>query len=51
VLASLTPGQIILMHVGSNPNDNSTLDADALPRVIDELRARGYGFVTIRAAM
>ena len=51
VLASLTPGQIILMHVGSNPNDNSTLDADALPLVIDELRARGYGFVTIRAAM
>lgn len=51
VLDNLTPGEIVLMHVGSNPNDGSTLDADALPRVIDELRARGYGFVTIRAAM
>jgi peptidoglycan/xylan/chitin deacetylase (PgdA/CDA1 family) len=51
VLDNLTPGEIVLMHVGSNPNDGSTLDADALPRVIDELQARGYGFVTIRAAM
>jgi peptidoglycan/xylan/chitin deacetylase (PgdA/CDA1 family) len=47
VLAALRPGEIVIMHVGSNPDDRSTLDADALSRIIDELRARGYGFVTI----
>jgi peptidoglycan-N-acetylglucosamine deacetylase len=37
------------MHVGSNPDDHLTLDAAALPRVISELRARGYSFVTLDA--
>ena len=32
VLGSLEPGEIVLMHCGSNPDDHSTLDADALPR-------------------
>ncbi len=49
VLASLRPGEIVLMHVGSNPDDHSMFDADALPQVISELRARGYGFVTLDA--
>ena len=49
VLGGLKPGEIVLMHVGSNPDDHSTLDADALPTVIKELRARGYGFVTLDA--
>lgn len=48
VLAALRPGEIVLMHVGSSP-DGSTLDAHALPRVISELRARGYSFVTLAA--
>jgi peptidoglycan/xylan/chitin deacetylase (PgdA/CDA1 family) len=47
VLATVTPGQIVLMHVGAHPTDGSTLDADALPRIIDELRSRGYTFVTL----
>jgi peptidoglycan/xylan/chitin deacetylase (PgdA/CDA1 family) len=47
VLANLRPGEIVLMHVGSHPTDGSTLDADALPTIIAELRQRGYGFVTI----
>jgi peptidoglycan/xylan/chitin deacetylase (PgdA/CDA1 family) len=47
VLDALQPGEIVIMHVGSNPDDGSTLDADALPRVIDEIRARGYTFVTV----
>ena len=34
VLGSLRPGEIVLMHCGSNPDDHSTLDADALPAVI-----------------
>ncbi len=49
VVNALTPGEIVLMHVGSNPDDGSTLDADALPRVISELKARGYSFVTVPA--
>lgn len=51
VLNTLRPGQIVLMHVGSHPGDRSTLDADALPRIITELRARGYSFVTVQPYM
>lgn len=47
VLAAAEPGAIVLMHVGSNPDDGSTLDADALPIVIRKLRARGFGFVRL----
>ena len=49
VLAAATPGEIVLMDFGSNPADDSTLDADALPLVISGLRAAGYGFVTLDA--
>lgn len=51
VLNTARPGQIVLMHVGSNPNDGTTLDADALPCIIEGLRARGYGFVTVEALL
>lgn len=47
VLAGLQPGEIVLMHIGSNPDDGSTLDADALPQLIDRISAAGYGFVTL----
>lgn len=47
VLAGLQPGEIVLMHIGSNPDDGSTLDADALPQVIDGISAAGYGIVTL----
>lgn len=43
------PGEIVLLHVGSHPQDGSTLDADALPRIIASLRALGYGFTTASA--
>lgn len=46
VLDQLRPGAIVLMHVGSAP-DGSTLDADALPELIAQIRERGYGFVTV----
>ena len=49
VLAAAQPGEIVLMHLGSNPTDGTTLDAAALPAIIDGLRARGYAFVTLRA--
>jgi peptidoglycan/xylan/chitin deacetylase (PgdA/CDA1 family) len=51
VLSALRPGEIVLMHVGSNPDDGTTLDAAALPRVISQLRARGYGFVSLDALL
>jgi peptidoglycan/xylan/chitin deacetylase (PgdA/CDA1 family) len=47
VVAALRPGEIVLMHIGANPDDHSTLDADALPAVIARVRALGYGFVTL----
>ena len=47
VLDHLQPGEIILMHVGANPNDHSTLDADALPTILAKIRARGYTFATV----
>jgi peptidoglycan/xylan/chitin deacetylase (PgdA/CDA1 family) len=49
VLAAARPGEIVLTHVGSNPDDRTTFDADALPRMISELRAQGYSFVTLDA--
>ncbi|WP_341358786.1 polysaccharide deacetylase family protein [Georgenia sp. M64] len=45
VLGTARDGQIVLMHVGANPDDGTTFDADALPAIIEGLRARGYGFV------
>lgn len=46
VVASLRPGEIVLMHLGA-ANDHTTLDADALGAIIDAVRAHGYGFATI----
>ncbi|WP_088285782.1 polysaccharide deacetylase family protein [Kineosporia sp. A_224] len=47
VLDGLRPGAIVLMHIGSNPDDGTTLDADALPRVVAGLRSRGYTPVSL----
>ena len=47
VMSTARPGQIVLMHVGANPDDGTTLDADALPCIISGLRTRGYGFVNV----
>ncbi len=49
VMAGLRPGAIVLMHVGSNPDDGSTLDADALPEVISRIRDAGYTLVDLDA--
>jgi peptidoglycan/xylan/chitin deacetylase (PgdA/CDA1 family) len=42
----LTPGDIVLLHVGAN-RDGSTLDADALPAILELLKRRGYRTVTL----
>jgi len=47
VRAAISPGAIVLMHLGANPDDGTTYDADALPAVIAAVRAAGYGFVTV----
>jgi peptidoglycan-N-acetylglucosamine deacetylase len=47
VQAGLQPGEIVLMHIRSNPDDGTTLDADAPPQVIDRIRTAGYGFATL----
>jgi peptidoglycan/xylan/chitin deacetylase (PgdA/CDA1 family) len=51
VVGALRPGAIVLMHVGSNPDDRTTFDADALPRIIDAIRAQGYSFVTLERVL
>jgi peptidoglycan-N-acetylglucosamine deacetylase len=51
IMAGLQPGEIVLMHIGSNPDDGTTLDADALPQVIDRIRAEGYSFVSLDALL
>jgi peptidoglycan/xylan/chitin deacetylase (PgdA/CDA1 family) len=51
VLDTAQPGQIVLMHVVANPDDGTTLDADALPGIIDGLVAQGYGFVDLAHAL
>ena len=47
VLDGAKPGGIVLMHIGTNPDDGSTLDTDALPGIIEGLRAKGYDFVSL----
>lgn len=47
VVNAATPGEIALMHVGANPDDHTTFDADALPCIIDGLKAKGYAFVDL----
>jgi peptidoglycan/xylan/chitin deacetylase (PgdA/CDA1 family) len=51
VMAAAKPGAIVLMHVGSHPKDGTTLDADALPQIIDKLRRSGYRLVPLARVM
>jgi len=43
VLDAAAPGAIVLMHVGA-----ASQDANALGGIIDQLRARGYSFATVK---
>ena len=47
VRAALRPGAIVLMHLGANPDDGTTYDAVALPRLITAIRAAGYTFTDL----
>jgi peptidoglycan/xylan/chitin deacetylase (PgdA/CDA1 family) len=48
IIDNAKPGAIILMHDGGGPRDETLA---ALPRIIDTLRARGYGFETVSALL
>ena len=48
VVSAARPGSIILMHDGGG-NRSETLAA--LPRIIDNLRRRGYRFKTVSALL
>lgn len=45
------PGAIVLLHDGDgyDPGGDRRQTAEALPRIIEKLRARGYGFVALGA--
>lgn len=47
VLKASSPGAIIMMHLGSNPDDKTHLDSQALPEIIAQLKADGYEFMTL----
>ena len=48
IVTHAQPGSIILMHDGGGPRDETLA---ALPRIIDTLRAEGYGFETVSALL
>jgi hypothetical protein len=35
------------MHLGTNPDDKTQLDSEALPGIISALKTQGYEFATI----
>ena len=51
VVDAAVPGGIALMHVGANPDDGTTFDADALPCIISGISAKGYRFVDIASQL
>ncbi|MEV6318104.1 polysaccharide deacetylase family protein [Streptomyces sp. NPDC051776] len=50
-LDALTPGEIIQMHIGQGTGEGPVLDAEALPDIIDAVRARGYRIVDLRTLL
>ncbi|RLU78202.1 transposase [Streptomyces griseocarneus] len=51
VVRDLVPGQIVQMHVGADTGQDAALDAEALPRIIDAVQARGYRIVDLGAVL
>nr|WP_241265931.1 polysaccharide deacetylase family protein [Streptomyces boncukensis] len=50
-VAALRPGAVIQMHVGTAAGQGAVLDALALPRIIDAVRARGYEITDLRSLL
>ncbi|GAA0691553.1 hypothetical protein GCM10010193_52560 [Kitasatospora atroaurantiaca] len=51
VLKALTPGAIVQMHVGAGAEGGPGLDAQALPRIIEAVQARGYRVTDLRTVV
>ena len=47
VISKTVLGAIIMMHLGSNLDDKTHLDSEALPEIILELRKQGYKFMAL----
>ncbi|MNP62559.1 Peptidoglycan-N-acetylglucosamine deacetylase [compost metagenome] len=47
ILSAVGPGSIVLQHAGGGTGSDLTGTLDALPDVIQSLRAKGYHFVTL----
>lgn len=50
-LDALTPGEIVQLHVGTRDGRRPALDVQALPRLIDALRTRGYRITDLRTLL
>ncbi|WP_344021994.1 polysaccharide deacetylase family protein [Streptomyces luteireticuli] len=47
----LAPGAIVQLHVGSGDGSGQVLDAEALPRIIELVRSRGYEVSDLRTLL
>ncbi|GGY71833.1 polysaccharide deacetylase [Streptomyces xanthochromogenes] len=50
-LRAVAPGAIIQMHVGTPQGTGGVLDAEALPQLIESIRARGYRISDLRSLL
>ncbi|MNN40260.1 Bifunctional xylanase/deacetylase precursor [compost metagenome] len=47
ILSAVGPGSIVLQHAGGGVGSDLSGTIDALPEIIQSLRAQGYHFVTL----
>ncbi|MFF3918387.1 polysaccharide deacetylase family protein [Streptomyces sp. NPDC001852] len=50
-LDALRPGAIVQMHVGAFEGGTEVIDAQALPRILDAITARGYRAIDLRTLL
>ncbi|GGZ30380.1 polysaccharide deacetylase family protein [Streptomyces poonensis] len=50
-LDALRPGAILQMHVGASQGRTEVIDAQALPRILDAITARGHRAIDLRALL
>ncbi|KOU13661.1 transposase [Streptomyces sp. WM6372] len=50
-LDALRPGAILQMHVGAHEGRTEVLDAQALPRILEAISARGYRVIDVRTLL
>lgn len=51
ILKNAKPGAILMMHLGSNPDDRTQLDSEVLEIVIEKLQAQNYELLSASAAL